>query len=385
MKTQTDVYNLYYHHIENKFVLSFNELISTPESTLELKKYGEYNDINYRLKSERISHYNNVNLTFHGVYYPFYKNKILWDCNNATLLSTNYLAQCSVDNIKIIETPIYFIEYSWGMCNYTHFLTEVLPRFLHYLQLKHYIPDLKLFFKSINTIKNIECILDILNILNEDVIMYDEKLDNSPYLIKNFYISNTFDPSITLDTNNLFFTDTHYQIYEKITTSVMKKINDQIYQISPELKNLDKIYFSRNNIGTRKLKNENEYYNHLKNLGYVKICPENYNFIENIYIVMTAKIIIAEHGSALSNLFFAVRKDLNVICFGHPFENINLLWSLMGKRYGFKFYEKNDCGKLVDDQEFNTKYINISYEIKQKINPWNINIDDAINFIKLNI
>lgn len=383
--TQTDLYEYYYHHIDNKIVNSIDECISTCESTFELVKYGEYNDKNFRLKSERISHYSDVNLTYCGIYYAFYKNKILWDCNNATLVSTYHLSVPKNDDIIIINDPLYFMEYSWGMSNYTHFLTEVLPRFIHYFQLKKHIPKLKLFFKSINSIKNITPILDILDIPIEDVIMYDEYVETRPFLVKDFYVSNTFDPSITVDTNDQFFTNSHYQIYNQISNAVMKKIYNKIYNVSSELLNLDKIYFSRENIETRKLKNEDDFYVELKKLGYVKIHPEKYNFIENIYIVMTTKNIVAEHGSALSNLFFANRNDLNVVCFGHPYESINLLWSSVGKKYGFSFYEKNDCGTLVDILDFNEKYKHIPHDIRIKISPWILNVETAINFIKINL
>lgn len=163
----------------------------------------------------------------------------------------------------------------------------------------------------------------------------------------------------------------------------MDKINKNIYHISDEIKNLKKIYLSRENMITRRLVNENELYNKLEELGFKKIHLENFSLIENIYIFMNVDMIVGEHGSAFSNLFFCNRKNLKVWCFGHPHEHINLLWSSMSKEYGFSFYEKNDCGCIIKDEDFNKKYMNYTDDQRLKINPWILNINDCINFIKL--
>ena len=66
----------------------------------------------------------------------------------------------------------------------------------------------------------------------------------------------------------------------------------------------DKIYISRKNATTRKLLNENEIIEMLKEKGFATMNLEKYGFCQQVQLFKNAKCIVAPHGSGLTNLVF---------------------------------------------------------------------------------
>jgi capsular polysaccharide biosynthesis protein len=231
-------------------------------------------------------------------------------------------------------------------------------------------------------LKNISSLPSILDIPEEDVITYEETIAPN-YLAKDFYISNTFEPAVTRDTRIHFFTESHYEVYKLVSDAVMDKIEYKRITVSPEIQGIQKIYLSRRNLPRRHLENEDVLFDELSKRGYVKIQLEKYTVAENIYLIKTCDCIVSEHGSALSNLFFAVRKNLKVACFGHPHESINILWSYSAKRYGFEFYEDNTLGHICMERfdHYLPDYQHLEEEDMIKIAPWKIDVSKAIEFL----
>ncbi len=80
----------------------------------------------------------------------------------------------------------------------------------------------------------------------------------------------------------------------------------------PEIKNYDKsferIYISRNKATKRKIINEERVFNFLSRYGFKKVFLEDIEFIKQVEIFQSAKIIIAPHGAGLVNLVFCKPK-----------------------------------------------------------------------------
>jgi|ERR1035437_1131570 capsular polysaccharide biosynthesis protein len=65
-----------------------------------------------------------------------------------------------------------------------------------------------------------------------------------------------------------------------------------------------KIYISRSNSETRRLLNEPEIIDDLKQKGFQVINAENYSFEEQVAIFRNAEVVIAPHGSGLTNIIW---------------------------------------------------------------------------------
>lgn len=68
---------------------------------------------------------------------------------------------------------------------------------------------------------------------------------------------------------------------------------------------LSRILVSRSDSSRRRLIGEDELMRELKPLGFVRICPSDYAFADQVKLFSSARIIVGAHGAGMTNLVFA--------------------------------------------------------------------------------
>ncbi|CAD5951218.1 hypothetical protein NO108_02937 [Planktothrix rubescens] len=121
-----------------------------------------------------------------------------------------------------------------------------------------------------------------------------------------------------------------------------------------------RIYISRQNANCRKVINESEFLPFLETLGFQTLCLEYLPFQEQVGYFANAEIIIAPHGSGLTNLVFC-RPNTKVIEFLFPEWETSYYWQLCNI-VGCEYY----CcvGEPVDEVELNSIPIFDNIKIK---------------------
>ncbi|MDD3127518.1 MAG: glycosyltransferase family 61 protein, partial [Candidatus Izemoplasmatales bacterium] len=91
------------------------------------------------------------------------------------------------------------------------------------------------------------------------------------------------------------------------TDSVCRFLRDSFLK-SPSkefLKKYERIYILRGDVKKRKVSNEDEIFEYLSKKGFTKVALDNLSIEDQAKIFNSAKVIVAPHGAALSNLVFA--------------------------------------------------------------------------------
>jgi len=175
--------------------------------------------------------------------------------------------------------------------NYYHWLIENASR-LHLIE--------KSGFKIDKYLINNECayqkrILSLLGIPEEKILNLEpNRLIQADYLIVPSII-NYFEEIRTPNRNyyNAKF------IPEWTIKFYREKFLPLVKQTEPK-----KIYISRSKAPYRKVENEEEIVNYIKNFGFESYCLEDYDFLEQVELFHNAEIIISAHGAGLTTLMF---------------------------------------------------------------------------------
>ncbi len=93
------------------------------------------------------------------------------------------------------------------------------------------------------------------------------------------------------------------------------------------LKKYERVYISRGKAKERKVENEDEVVNFLSKFGFVSVSMNGKSIEEQAKIFSSAKVIIATHGAALSNLVFCGKKTKIIEIF-HPGYVNACFWAL---------------------------------------------------------
>lgn len=307
-----------------------------------------FNIIKDRDETERIIGFSSIDngiLTGRNHFYPntlIYSEEKLISPYDEKVMSLNKesfydnnIYEYKVDNKArdIIENPVFFFIYNFD--NYYHFLYDTLPYLYTYFHLKEIIPNIKLLvnYPNINMDKfyrfNTEFLDKIID--KDDLIIH-----NDNYIYKKIFISTSL-------THGGFSNNPPrkeiFEIFEKI------KSNIDYSNINEKYKNLQKIYISRrtwinndkSNIGTdytsrRKMMNEDNLVEILKNNGITEIFSENLNTDEKIYLFSNADFICGSIGGGMANLLFSKKKAKTLIIVTPYFLEIN---------YRFKYSMEN--------------------------------------------
>jgi len=263
---------------------------------------------------------NNSIVTGNNLYYP---NVLLKTENNIVLpllertmsLKSGTIYEKENMNFnyceKVVETfceePLFFFIYNTD--NYFHFIYDSLPYLISYLQVKKDIPNLKLLMQYPNEQKKdmypfVLEFLEILKIKKTDIVLLDESTQ-----YKELYISTSYTHDID---SNLPPRKEIYNFYQNIVKIVNEKY-DKTKIHTPK-----KIYVSRrtwlhndfSNIGTnyttrRRLVNEDELVEKLKNEGYEEVFTEKLTSIEKILYFSNATHVVGAIGGGITNVLFS--------------------------------------------------------------------------------
>jgi capsular polysaccharide biosynthesis protein len=181
--------------------------------------------------------------------------------------------------------------------NYSHWLTEVLPRIAS--------------FCSLNKFKNVPIVVDyglhpnimesLSLIVEKKRIVYQLKKGVIIKVKKIYLISATgyipYEPRFKsyLGSHGIFSPDS-FNLIRKRVFSLIKKL--------PAKKYPEKIYLKRQS-SFRNLKNLKKIEQTILNKGYVTIETEKFSFLEQVSIFKNAKYIVGVSGAAFANLIFA--------------------------------------------------------------------------------
>jgi len=291
-------------------------------------------ELNNVIAQETCLYYPNIlfyNSFLKEIYNPI--NEQVMSLKKANIKNNLSFAHGDSSYIKTEESPLFFFVYNTE--NYYHFVYDTLPYLISFNLLKKKIPNIKLLMNFPNKNKTqlysfVSEFLDILNINLNEIIFIEKNV-----LYKKIYISSSYTHGID---SNLPPRKEIYDFYKSIKNKVINHKNDY-----PK-----KIYISRrswihndlSNIGTnytdrRKMQNEDQLVDFLKERGYVEIFTELLDIKEKINIFANAESIIGAIGGGLCNVLFSDKK-CNLISIISPgfldinnrflycFKNINL-------------------------------------------------------------
>ena len=291
----------YFH--QNAPITKFNNIPKTTDIEIHwmYKKYirniGQYQpESSYvtSLRNVKIFCYNNLGSI-----------KLVTD-KNELIKSTNYKQNENRDfkvSVPIKGTSVVLASDSSSV--FFHWMLQVLPRI-------KLLNDYKINWDSIEKIilpekfgaKFHNQTLDHLNIPKDKILRIES---NSVIECENLII-----PSIPV--KNIFFSK---WVYDFLKENFLKK----------EKKHHDKIYISREKADGRKVNNEKEVFELLKNKGFNKICIEDYDIFTQADIFNSAKEIVCPHGSCLANLAFC-EPQTKILEFFSPNYVTPLYWSM---------------------------------------------------------
>lgn len=161
--------------------------------------------------------------------------------------------------------------------NYYHFIIDILPRIFGYNKItKKYINNIVFSETKLGQNQIIKFVLETKNI-DEEIISIKEgtyKFTNSIFTIKQ-------------NLQNIIYN------YRSIFSGYLKNTKDKY------------IYISRSDAKQRKIINEDELINKLKNLNFEIVRLSELHFLDQIKLFNSAKCIVALHGAGLTNLIFS--------------------------------------------------------------------------------
>lgn len=298
-----------------------------------------------------------VRLTGHSLFYP---NVLLKTKNNLILpllertmslksgtiyekQNMEYKYEYIINEREVREELFFFI---YNTDNYYHFIYDTLPYLITYFKLKREKPNMKLLMQYPNPQKKemyrfVMEFLDILDITGDDIIIANERT-----IYDNIYISTSYTHDIN---SNLPPRKEIYEFYKRLVDIVRRKTEKMI---TPK-----KIYISRrtwlhndfSNIGTnyttrRRLVNEDELVEKLKEEGYTEVFAEKLTTIEKIQHFSNATHIVGAIGGGISNVLFSPETTKLKAIISPTFLDVN-------KRFKF-------CLDVVNvDYDINTKHV----------------------------
>jgi capsular polysaccharide biosynthesis protein len=208
------------------------------------------------------------------------------------------------DNYRSIDSGIAMFGY--GSRAYGHWFADFIPRLR--------------FYENLPNFKDLQ-------------ILVDNGMPDSHYEFLSMMVHNKIirlKEGITYRINRLYYTpaDTFFPVgmveghliptYQQSGNSVggLKYIKSKMPSFSKDgLKEGKKIYLSRSQNSWRKVSNENEIVDLLRDEGFQIINIENLNFAEQVKLMQEASVIVAPFGSALDNVIFC-NPDVKVIVLG---------------------------------------------------------------------
>ena len=194
---------------------------------------------------------------------------------------TPNLAELPAEEIEIADKML-VLSSSYGG-NFYHWMTWVIPR-LHMIEKAGY--KLEDFDKILINTVGFEFQRKLIKFLG---IPSHKIIGTMPY-------GGVFKAKTLVTTSLPSFLQTPHFVTDSLREKFLK----------PELYSEDRpkiIYLSRNK-GTRKILNEHELFNYLKNMGFEIVYPEQMEVDEQVATFANADIVLGQHGAGLTNLCF---------------------------------------------------------------------------------
>ncbi len=255
---------------------------------------------------------------------------------HGTLLNNHHIfKEKNAVKTKIINATVAVIASPGEECFY-HWMLQILPRFEILKKSNLYYDYIYLMPCNLKFQKESLKLLGI----DETKIIWGE--DNQQIIADKLLV-----PSIAIkDEANLPF-----WVVDFLKENVLNRCtNDQL--------NFKRIFISRKRAKIRKIINEDEIMPELEKLGFKAICLEDYNLPEQAKILNSAEIVIAPHGSGLTNLIYCnATKVIEIFTFEgftQPFEKISTKLGL--KHYSFLTH-KDKLEQIQDQKLYSDIYV----------------------------
>jgi tellurite resistance-related uncharacterized protein len=178
--------------------------------------------------------------------------------------------------------------------NYFHWMFEILPR-IYYIKNTGLKTNLYLLPKNKQFQKDS---IKALNIPKNKIIDLNEKT--------HIKVKEVLFSSMPLHAGNEFF----------LKNLFLRKYAKQKYE------KYKKIYVCRGNVKYRKISNEKEVINFLEKKGFTSVTMDGLSVFEQAKIFNSAKVIVAPHGAALTNLVFCKKGTKVIEFFNSDYVNI---------------------------------------------------------------
>ena len=308
-------------------VLTFNNGILFGDNGIVIDEYGSL--------IKEYSTYNKLSLN-------------IWD---AQRINPNVLEKAAF--MIQLDYSIAVTTTQWSGINYYHWMFEELPR---YYLLSKYKDEIDYYVSNYSLTNYQYETLQLMNIKESKIIKSSNK-----YAIKATKLIVPYSPAY----------DSGY-----VSTWVCDFLTD-LFQPHLQLdstKYNSKIYIARGNSLNRKVINEEEVINFLKNKNFEIIYLEKYSVSEQANIFYNAEVIIGPHGAGLANLVFC-RADTKVLEVFNPMYAPIMFWNICMNK-GLKYYcaigERTD----IFYTDYNENFVN-NKDIQ-------INIDDLRRFLEIN-
>lgn len=211
-------------------------------------------------------------------------------------------------------TSITFLP--WTRNNIFHWLIECLPRFYGITKLSK---DFDLFLIVNRNISTLQ--IETLRFFLTKSIKIIFINPNEVWNLQNFYFSS-------------FCSDDCSGFMPKQFLDFVKKKIIKGYGINKFLKKR-RIYISRDKASKRKLKNEHQFYELIKNkFGFERIYAEDLPFRKQVELFHSTEIIIGVHGAGLANIVFS--ENLKIIEI-HPPKEIKTHYFMLSKALNVEY------------------------------------------------
>lgn len=270
--------------IPEVYLYKFNNCFMNIESS---SIYGENGAFIERFHGidQKIARYNSGHLKWHD------SERALFEIHKGTL----------------IDKKVLFLGGN-GSFNYFHWLIEILPKLLLLNTdiIEKYSIEAIVVNQVVKEIPNYQRVLTIVNAkLNLPIIYLDQKIS---YRFKEVYYITTFNNVLFNSIDNI--SKVEYGYFSPNILNSLKKLilnNDIAVARADSLKKFPKkIFLLRGGVSTfnKRNYNESEIAAFFEKKGFVGVRPEEYDFLEQVYLFSEASHIVGPSGAFWSNLIF---------------------------------------------------------------------------------
>jgi tellurite resistance-related uncharacterized protein len=214
---------------------------------------------------------------------------------------TSYKNHLTLPKLKKINSRVLAMSDSY---NYFHYMFEILPR-LNYIKKSGLKTDYYLLSKDKKFKKDA---IKALNISENKIIDLNEK-------------THLKAKEVLFSSMPIYSGNPTKEVCQFLRKLFLKKYNKSKY------KKYEKIYVMRGNVKYRKVLNEKEVIDFLEKKGFTIVEMDGLSVFEQAEIFNSAKVIVASHGAALTNLVFCKNGTKLIEIFNPSYVNV-CYWAL---------------------------------------------------------